>query len=264
MVSAAKLRRAQSSLLAARPYANKVKEVMAHMVACSEDYSHPFMEERPVKKVCYVVLSPDRGLSGSYNGQLFRMMENVLKNETRPTYLMVLGSRGCDYLKRRKYNVDKGYANIGDNPSYSQSLTLSEYIAEGYLAEEYDEVHVIYAEFLSAMSQRPVCVKLLPIVPEKASCEAKEADGYIANYILEPGAKAILDNMLPNYLQSTVYRMMLEAKAGEHGARMTAMSMATDNANEMIDKLTLSLNRARQAAITTEISEIVGGAAALQ
>lgn len=259
MVSAAKLKRTQNSLIEARPFANKVQEVMESLMGSDTSDAHPFLQTREVKKVGYVLLSASRGLCGGYNSQLFRYADEVLKADERPKSIMVVGTRGYDFLTRQGYDIAKVFTEVDDNPTIEQGIGLSDYVANGYLAGEFDEVIFIYSEFISAMTQEPSKKQILPVAAAEGSVEDMEID-----FIFEPGRDGILAAVMPKYLESTVFRLMLEAKAGEHGARMTSMSSATDNALEMIDRLTLKLNRARQAAITTEISEIVGGAAALQ
>ncbi len=265
MVSASKLRRAQNSLTAARPYSDKVQEVMDHILSGGAEYAHPFLRKKDeVKKILYIVIAGDRGLCGGYNSAVLRKAEEVVDNRPEGTDygLVLVGTRTRDYFHTRpKYQVDDIFTNIGDCPSVGQGKTLSEYVMNKYLSGEYDEVHMVYSEFVTVMTQVPRAAQILPIPVSAADEEAEEQQ---SEYIFEPQQEAILEVILPKYVDSTIYRYVLEAKAGEHGARMTAMGSATDNAYELIDKLTLSLNRARQAAITTEISEIVGGAAALK
>lgn len=262
MVSAAKLRKAQTSLVAARPYAQKVQEVMDHLLGGEAEYGNALITPRvQVKKVCYVVLGADRGLCGGYNSQLLRLAESEVSAQKEACGLLLIGKKARDFFRGKPYEIMAHHVNIGDNPSMAQAMALSNYIMDQYLSGEVDEVHFIYSEFISTMVQEPRVAQVLPI---PASEQVKGEAGLHDLYIFEPAEEEILNVVLPQYVQSTVYRMMLEAKAGEHAARMTSMSAATDNAYEIIDKLTLSLNRARQAAITTEISEIVGGAAALE
>ena len=246
MVSAAKLRKTQSTLVAIRPYSDKIQEVMDHLLTGGENYDTPFLQPRDeVKNILYIVIAGDRGLCGGYNINLLRFAEEQLKAVPE-------GKNGEMLL-------------IGDAPNVSQGKALSDYVIKKYLDGEVDEVHVVYSRFVSVLTQVPDCQQVLPIQRVEKAEEA-EAEGVHAetDYIFEPGGKEILDVILPKYVDSSIYRLLLEAKAGEHGARMTAMDSATDNASELIDKLTLSLNRARQAQITTEITEIVGGAAALE
>jgi F-type H+-transporting ATPase subunit gamma len=270
MVSASKLRKAQSSLVAVRPYSDKIQEVMDHILSGGKQYENPLMIPRPeVKKILYIVMAGDRGLCGGYNVNLFRKAEQILKARPEGTEcgLVLVGRRAADYFKRRSYPIDKVFVGVGDCPDVSQGKALSDFVIKQFLDGEVDEVHMIYQKFKSVLSQVPSNAQILPI-PSSASANANASAGQAehsqSEYIFEPDEAAILDVVLPQYVNSTVYRLLLEAKAGEHGARMTAMGSATDNAVELIDKLTLSLNRARQAAITTEITEIVGGAAALE
>lgn len=261
MVSAAKLRRSQDSLTAARPFANKIQEVMESLMGSDTANAHPFLQKREVKNVCYVLLTPDKGLCGGYTSQVLRLAAEVLKNDDRPKVLMVVGGRGRDFLRRNNYEISNIFTNVGDNPTLEQGIGLSDYISVGYLSGQFDEVNFIYSEFVSALVQKPSVKQVLPVAMD---VKDEEKVATATDFIFEPGREAILAKLMPQYLESVIYRLMLEAKAGEHGARMTAMTSATDNASELIDRLTLQLNRARQAAITTEISEIVGGAAALQ
>jgi len=270
MVSAAKLRKTQSTLVAIRPYSDKIQEVMDHLLAGGEKYDTPFLQPRDeVKNILYIVIAGDRGLCGGYNINLLRFAEEQLKAvpEGKKGEMLLIGNKTYEHFRTRpQFNVMDVFTNIGDAPNVSQGKALSDYVIKKYLDGEVDEVHVVYSRFVSVLTQVPDCQQVLPIQQiEKAEAEA-DGNGMQAetDYIFEPGGKEILDVILPKYVDSSIYRLLLEAKAGEHGARMTAMDSATDNASELIDKLTLSLNRARQAQITTEITEIVGGAAALE
>ena len=269
MVSAAKLRKTQSTLVAIRPYSDKIQEVMDHLLTGGENYDTPFLQPRDeVKNILYIVIAGDRGLCGGYNINLLRFAEEQLKAvpEGKNGEMLLIGNKTSEHFRvRPQYNVMDVFTNIGDAPNVSQGKALSDYVIKKYLDGEVDEVHVVYSRFVSVLTQVPDCQQVLPIQRVEKAEEA-EAEGVHAetDYIFEPGGKEILDVILPKYVDSSIYRLLLEAKAGEHGARMTAMDSATDNASELIDKLTLSLNRARQAQITTEITEIVGGAAALE
>ena len=269
MVSAAKLRKTQSTLVAIRSYSDKIQEVMDHLLTGGENYDTPFLQPRDeVKNILYIVIAGDRGLCGGYNINLLRFAEEQLKAvpEGKNGEMLLIGNKTSEHFRvRPQYNVMDVFTNIGDAPNVSQGKALSDYVIKKYLDGEVDEVHVVYSRFVSVLTQVPDCQQVLPIQRVEKAEEA-EAEGVHAetDYIFEPGGKEILDVILPKYVDSSIYRLLLEAKAGEHGARMTAMDSATDNASELIDKLTLSLNRARQAQITTEITEIVGGAAALE
>lgn len=266
MVSASKLRKTQGTLVAVRPYSDKIQEVMNHLLSVGAEYDTPFLTPRAeVKNIVYIVVAGDRGLCGGYNINLLRFAEEQLKAvpEGVNASVLLIGNKARDHFRSRpQYEVMDVFTNIGDTPNVSQGKALSDYVIKKYLDGEVDEVHMVYAKFQSVLVQIPSVAQVLPI---QTSVSADEEAGHIdADYIFEPGGKEILDVILPKYVDSSIYRLLLEAKAGEHGARMTAMDSATDNASELIDKLTLSLNRARQAQITTEITEIVGGAAALE
>ena len=257
MVSAAKLRRTQGSLMTLRPYADRVEEVVSFLRQST--LHHPFLEGREVKRVLYVVAGGDRGLCGGYNGNLARFADGVLAQCPAAYEILPLGSRVQDHFHGSAALAGVEAPALSDTPDYTTGAGLAKELGGLYLDGTYDEIYLIYTKFQSAMTQKPVCRRLLP-VPEAENADAKPD---LTDYIFEPSGQAILESLLPLYLENCVYRALLESKVSEHGARMTAMSAATDNASEMIDKLTLSLNRARQAAITTEITEIVGGAAAL-
>lgn len=267
MVSAAKLRKTQSTLLAIRPYSDKIQEVMNHLLEGGEEYNTPFLQPREeVKNILYIVIAGDRGLCGGYNINLLRFAEETLKSVPKGVHgtMLLIGSKAYEHFRTRpQYEVMDVFSNIGDTPNVSQGKALSDYVIKKYLDGEVDEVHMVYSKFISVLTQVPAQAQVLPISRDD---EPEESEGVQSetDYIFEPGGKQILDVILPKYVDSSIYRLLLESKAGEHGARMTAMDSATDNASELIDKLTLSLNRARQAQITTEITEIVGGAAALE
>ncbi|MCR4962603.1 MAG: ATP synthase F1 subunit gamma [Firmicutes bacterium] len=257
MISAAKLRKSQASVQAVRPFTAKIERIIRDIG--KSGVTHPYLCSRPeIHKVCYVVIGSDRGQCGGFNANLHRFLDHILEEEKRPYCLIVLGRKAKEYCIRRQYPVLEKFTEIGENPAFSQGQELARIISAGYDAGEYDQVILVYSQFKSAMSQAPIQKQLLPV---DYSAMENKFDG--REFIYEPSGKAILNVVVPQYVEIDVFCALQEAKASEHGARMTAMSAATDNANEMIGKLTLSLNRARQAAITTEISEIVGGAAAL-
>ena len=257
MVSAAKLRRAQTSVVAARPYTKKLQEVMDSLSFSTA--RHPYMEKREVKKVGYVVIAGNRGLCGGFNTNVFRAAEAAAQGKDYG--LVVVGNKTRDYFKSRNREIVSQFLNISDNPTFVFGKELAREISRLYLDGVFDEIYLVYTEFKSAISATPVVKKLLPVADDFAE---ESAAAPVSEFIFEPGEKELIDVIMPQYLDVSVYTSLLEAKASEHGARMTAMSSATDNARDIISKLTLSLNRARQAAITTEISEIVGGAAALE
>ena len=258
MVSASKLRRAQTGVVAARPYTKKLVEVLSHVSGSGA--KHAYLEQREVKKTGYVVIAGNRGLCGGYNANIYRLAEESFAACPTPYGVVAIGNKAREYFRHHgNHEVVKEFTNISDAPSFAQGKELAAEISKLYMDGTFDEIYMIYTEFKSAISQSPVCKKILPIPTENSGEE-----NFDSEYIFEPNETELIATLLPQYLQVTVYQYLLEAKASEHGARMTAMSSASDNASEMIAKLTLSLNRARQAAITTEISEIVGGAAALE
>ncbi|MDR3543062.1 MAG: ATP synthase F1 subunit gamma [Desulfosporosinus sp.] len=255
MVSAAKLRKAQQKLNAARPYAHQLQAVLERLAQVQMDEVHPLLKKRPVQKVVYVVITSDRGLCGGYNSNLIRKTAGLIAETPQEVKLVTVGRKGRDYFRRGKIEFLAEFVALGDDPSYNQAKEIAQKVVRLYEQGEADEVYLMYTEFVSAINARPTQVKLLPI--EKP--EGKQSK----QYIFEPSPEEILANLLPKYVETQIFRSILEGKASEQGARMTAMSSATDNAKDMIDRLSLIMNRARQAAITKEISEIVGGAAAL-
>ncbi|MFZ5641408.1 MAG: ATP synthase F1 subunit gamma [Bacillota bacterium] len=257
MVAAAKLRKSQDRVIAARPFAGKIKEVLARLAVSNSGVSHPLLEVRPVKNILYVVITADRGLCGGYNANVLRKAHHEIATFENVS-LTAIGRKGRDYFRRRGFDIKTEFVGIGEEIPFSLAREISQILINYYEKQVFDEVYLVFTEFVSAMTQRPTTMKLLPAEPPA------EGEGAAAvDYIYEPSPEELLNELLPTYVETTVYRAMLESKASELGARMTAMGSATDNAAELINKLTLSLNRARQAAITKEISEIVGGANAL-
>jgi len=258
MVAAAKLRKTQEAVVASRPYAKKMEEVLGRIVASAEEKIHPFMVAGPVSTAGIVLFTADRGLAGGYNANLIRKaVVEAARMEDVETRFITVGRKGRDYLRRRQKTIDGQFIGIKDTPTITEAKEIANMATGLYLNGTYDEVYLIYQEFISAVQQRPVIKKLLPIPFEEGE------GGQETDYLYEPQPGQVLEMLLPKYVNNEVFQALMEAKASEHGARMTAMSSATDNAGEMIDKLVLSFNRARQAAITREIAEIVGGANAL-
>lgn len=257
MMAAAKLRKAQEKVVAARPYARQLQDVLARL-AQAADARHPLLEQREVKTIAYVVVTADRGLCGGYNANIIRTTSQAIAEANVPIQMVAVGSKARDFFRRRGANITCEYVALGDNPSFVQASEIAKEIVRLYTEREVDEVRLIYTEFISAISQRPVHVKLLPLKAPKQEAKTKGI------YLFEPSAEGILESLLPKYVETLVFRALLEAKASELGAKMTAMGAATDAAKDMIERYTLQMNRARQAAITKEISEIVGGIAALE
>ncbi|NLO96714.1 MAG: F0F1 ATP synthase subunit gamma [Peptococcaceae bacterium] len=256
-VAAAKLRKAQRKVIASRPYTRQIQEVLARLANAQTEIEHPLLVKRPVQKVGYIVLTSDRGLCGAFNANIIRLTRGIVEmRRDAEVGLVTVGRKGHDYFIKRKYRILAQFMGLGDDPNFNQANKIAEEAIKLYLAGELDEVYIIYSKFVSVLTQEPTAVKVLPIEPI--------AEETSRQYIFEPSPAQILQRLLPVYLKSQIYSALLESKASELGAQMTAMDSATENAKEMIEKLTLEMNRARQAAITTEISEIVGGAAALE
>ncbi|MBM7853731.1 F-type H+-transporting ATPase subunit gamma [Desulfohalotomaculum tongense] len=265
MVAAAKMRRAQEAVTAARPYATKLTDVLGRVsAAAGGSVSHPLLEVREPQKTAYIIITADRGLCGGFNANVIRRAAKELQQYENPA-LITIGRKGRDFFKRRGAEIAAEFINLGENITFGKAKEIARFVIDKYTAGEYDQVYLIFSEFVNTLTQRPTTVKLLPIeAPAEEKKEGAEDKKAQVSYMYEPNAESVLGELLPKYVEVSIFRALLEAKAGEHGARMTAMDSATNNAKEMIHKLTLSLNRARQAAITKEISEIVGGAAALE
>jgi F-type H+-transporting ATPase subunit gamma len=262
MVAAARLKRAQERVQSARPYSEKMRDVMGSLgQASGGTMSHPLLEAREPHRIGVVTITADRGLCGSYaTNVLKRTMETLRPFSPDQSRMIVVGRRGHTFFRRRPFPVVGEYDINMTGASFSDAQAIGRQVRELYISGEVDAVYLVYTRFLSALTQRPTEIQLLPIAPEAGEGEA----GAAGDYIFEPNAQDILGHLLPRYVDVLIYQALLEAIASEHGSRMTAMSSATDNAGKMISSLTLSLNRARQANITKEISEIVGGAEALK
>jgi F-type H+-transporting ATPase subunit gamma len=260
MVSAAKLRRAQDAATAARPYAEKLSELLRNVAARVEASTHPLLQPRPeVRSLHLLVVTADRGLCGGYNTNLIRKTEQFVKEHGRDRVrLTIVGRRGFDYFKRRQVTIADKHINLFGGPNSELARRIGEQLAREFAEGSTDAVYVIYNHFRSALIQVPTLTQLLPIAADGA------ADAASADYLYEPNAAALLDRLVRQYITVLIHRAFLEATASEHGARMTAMESATTNASDMIDRLTLAMNRARQATITKELMEIVSGAEALK
>lgn len=263
MVAASNLRRAQEQAQASRPYAEKMREVITSL-SQGADANHPMLATRPVKRTGYLVITSDRGLAGGYNSNLLRLLLETLKekhqNQSDTYSVFVIGRKGLEYLKKKNVPLIDSVTGMSDRPYFSDIKSIAYQAVEFFSEEKYDELHLVYNEFVNPVVQRPVVKQLLPLA--SGDFEQDNAKSLPA-YEFEPSQEEVLAEILPRYAETLVYSAVLEAKASEFSARMNAMSAATDNANELIKKLTLEFNRARQAAITQEIAEIVGGASAL-
>jgi F-type H+-transporting ATPase subunit gamma len=282
-VAAAKLRRAQEGVFAARPYAREILRVMRSAAARIETPEHPLLERRPEERVLTVVLTGDRSLAGAFNANVIRRTLQFLREqESKGKQLIVVGKKGRDTLKKRGYDFAGEWVGVSSNVEFSSAKEIAGKIAELYAAREVDAVYAVYNEFKNVLVQKLQVQKLLPIDPgvlTESDAEATvgvsrksaEADlphdlapsgkGFVVDYIYEQPVEQLFNGLVPRYLEAEVYRILLESAAAEHAARMTAMDSATRNASELIEKLTLQMNKIRQAGITKELIEIVSGAA---
>ena len=257
MVAAAKLRRAQEAVVRSRAYAAKLGEVVAGLATEPSLREHRLVRTRePEQKVLLIVITADRGLCGGFNTNLIRRTETFLKTDGRETALGIVGRKGYDFYKRREVTIAAHFA-LGGAGTIALAREVVTRAVHVFTEGEVDAVYILYTKFRSAISQVPTIERLLPIEPPSSDAPGRE-------YLFEPGREAVIEDLLPRYVEVKVFQAMLESIASEHGARMTAMESATKNASEMIDRLTLEMNRARQATITKELMEIVGGAEALK
>ncbi|HZG58607.1 ATP synthase F1 subunit gamma [Paenibacillus sp.] len=258
MIAAARLKRAQDAAQSARPYAEKLREVIG-AIASAGGANHPMLEKRPIKRTGYIVITSDRGLAGGYNANLLRKVMLTIREKHKSNadeyMIFAIGRKGRDFLRRRGVALAYEKTGLADFPRFSDIKEVAAGAVKAYEEGTIDELVLVYNEFQSAISQRPVDKVLLPL-GETASGKA----GATATYEFEPSPDVVLSHILPRYAETLVYSAVLEGKASEFGARMTAMSSATKNATKFINSLTLQYNRARQASITQEITEIVAGA----
>jgi F-type H+-transporting ATPase subunit gamma len=268
MVATAKLRRAQENILATRPYATKMFEVLSSLAARTSPDAHPLLYRREPKRVEVVVFTSDRGLCGAFNMNLIQRAEKFLQEEkarTEELALSFIGRKGRDYFRKRNVKMRREYVNLFGKVDFPLAARIGEDLVQSYIAEQVDAIYLLYSEFRSAIQQRIVLEKILPVTPRKAGEGEEMPKGPAAvEYIYEPSEVEILGKILPMYVEVQIFRALLESVASEFGARMTAMENATNNARDMIEKLTLMYNKARQASITKELIEIVSGAEALK
>jgi F-type H+-transporting ATPase subunit gamma len=255
-VSAAKLRRAQERVMSARPYANQLRHVLADLAGRVENIEHPLLEVRPEKRILVLVVTADRGLCGGFNSNLTKAAQNFLRQHAGDDVrLFAAGRKGRDFFRRRNANIVSEYTNFFSKLDVGHARDIATQLVDLYSKAEIDAVYITYNEFKSVIQQRIVVEKLLPL----GSGDLKERQSGV-DYIFEQPAQEIFNRLLPRYVEIEVYRALLESVAAEHGARMAAMDTATRNAGDMIESLTLNMNRVRQAAITREIIEVVSGA----
>lgn len=264
MVAAARLKRAQDRVVSARPYSEKMREVIGSVGrSAGESVTHPLLEVREPVKIGVLAITADKGLCGSYATNILKKAIEVLRPyDPANTRIIAVGKKGQAFFRRRAYPVVGEFEVNMTGTSFAEAQEIARLVRDLYVSGEIDVLYLVYTRFLSALTQRPMSVQLLPIASDALiSGDAPEASD---DYIFEPDAASILGRVLPRYVDTLIYQALVEAVASEHGSRMTAMSSATDNAGKMISSLTLVLNRARQANITKEIAEIVGGAEALK
>ena len=279
MVSASKIRRAQDLMRASRPYAKHMRRVIAHIAQATTDFRHPALREREVKRVGYIVVSTDRGLCGGLNANLFRKLLADIReweNKGVEVDIVAIGQKAASFFRRVKVHMVASVTHLGDRPKVEKLVGVIKVMNDAYMEGRVDRVHLCFNDFVNTMSQKPRVEVLLPLpaaaqqitegpadaeTPSVASAVVQRAHDW--DYIYEPDAETVITHVLERYVEALVYHATLENLASEHAARMVAMKSASDNATKAIDSLTLIYNKARQAAITQEISEIVGGAAAV-
>ena len=266
MVSAAKLRKAQEGIIQMRPYAQKLQEVLSNIVSSSDgEMGMELAVERPVEKVLFIVITSDRGLCGAYNANIIKLAKLTIREKYSAQFakgnvqIWTVGKKGYEHFLKNRYNVDASYKDIFLHLNFESVQACSQAAVNAFKANQFDRVELVYSEFKNAATLRFVTEPFLPIPKVQPKPGAKKSD-----FIFEPSRELLLEELMPKILNTQLYKAVLDANASEHGARMTAMDKATENANELLKSLKISYNRARQAAITTELTEIVSGAAALQ
>ncbi len=259
MVAAARLRKAQERAYASQPFTEKIQEVLATVANSRLDVTHPLLAKREIKKTAYLILSADKGLAGAYSSNLMKealaAMEGKAKEEIS---IIAVGRKAKEYFSRRSYQIEREYLGFSERPTYEHAARIAAEVSADFTVGLYDEVYLVYTYFHSPINQQPMHLKLLPAQAPEAAEETTR------DFIFEPSAESVLTVLLPRYLETVIYGGLMQAAASELGSRMTAMGSATDNAEELIHKLVLNYNKVRQATITREISEIVGGAEALK
>lgn len=262
MVSASKIRKAQERMKASRPYARAMKQVISHLAEANSEFQHPYLVQRSeTRRVGYVIVSSDRGLAGGLNNNLFRKLLGEMRTwqeQGVEVDLVTIGQKASVFFRRIKVNILGSVTHLGDQPHLEQLVGVIKVMLDSYSAGTLDRVFLSYNDFVNTMTQRAAFDQLLPLPASDEQVSRHDWD-----YLYEPDAESVLEHVLTRYVESLVYQAVLENVASEHAARMVAMKAASDNANKLIDTLNLVYNKARQAAITQEISEIVGGAAAV-
>lgn len=263
MVSSSKLRRAESNTKQFRPYMEKMQDAITAVAGADKNSRHPMLQQRKVKKSAYLVITSDKGLAGAYNANVLKHLIKDIeeKHASKDDYsILVLGQTGVDFLKNKGYDIHDSLIDVPDQPSFKEVQAIAKKAIDLYSEEEVDEVKIYFSHFVSVLENTPSTKTVLPLSPEDSSL----GHGQLSSYEFEPDKEAILSVILPQYVESLIYGTILDAKASEHATRMTAMKNASDNASEIIYDLSIQYNRARQAAITQQITEIVGGSVALE
>ncbi|KRG71642.1 F0F1 ATP synthase subunit gamma [Pseudoxanthomonas dokdonensis] len=262
MVSASKIRKAQDRMKTSRPYARAMRQVIGHLAQANTDYQHPFMVERSeIKRVGYIIISSDRGLAGGLNNNLFRKLLGDVRqwqDKGAEVDVVTIGQKASVFFRRIKVNMLGSVSHLGDAPKLDQLIGVIKVMLDAYTEGKVDRVYLVYNDFVNTMTQRAAFDQLLPLPAAETQVARHDWD-----YLYEPDPQTVLDHVITRYVESLVYQALLENTASEHAARMVAMKAASDNASKLIDTLQLVYNKARQAAITQEISEIVSGAAAV-
>lgn len=264
MVSAAKLKRATNAIIQLRPYANKLRDILAQVSASVEGNDSPYTQDRVPTKVLVVVVTSNRGLAGAFNANAIKTANNLIATKYADQFakgdvsIIAIGKRGHDFFSRRNFNVIGNHNELFNNLDFENVSKVTEYIMNEFKEGNVDRVEVVYNQFRNAAVQILTSEQLLPLLPEEKKEDAVELD-----YIIEPSKEKIIEELIPKAIKIQLYKAVLDSNASEHGARMTAMDKATENAGDLLRQLKLSYNQARQAAITTELTEIVSGAAAL-
>jgi F-type H+-transporting ATPase subunit gamma len=261
MVAAARLRKAQDRALSMRPYSEKLTELVGHLIANVDDKSEPLLVERPAERILNVVVTADRGLCGGFNSNLIReSVRNLQSMHDKEVQVFSVGKKSTEYFSKRDYILFSNKDNFFNHLEFEIAVELAGTLIKAYTQDQFDRVDIYYNKFKSAVSQEITCEQFLPLIPDAETTEKKSS----IDFLYQPSKEEILSAIIPKHLNMQLWKILLESYAAEQAARMTAMDNATVNAEELIGKLTLNYNRARQAAITKEISEIVGGAEALK
>ena len=266
MVAASKMRKAQERMRAARPYADKVRNIAAHMSGANSEYKHPFLVERDVQNVGLIIVTTDKGLCGGMNTNILRAATAQMKEWTdsgKKVQTTAIGNKGLGFLNRIGATVVSESTHIGDVPHMDELIGTVKVQIDAYLAGEIDAVYLAYTQFVNTMKQEPVVMQLIPLPKSSLAQSEAEKQAYSWDYLYEPSAETVVEELLVRYVEALVYQSVAENIASEQSARMVAMKAASDNAKNVIGELQLVYNKSRQAAITTELSEIVGGAAAV-